>query len=330
MKVGLIHNRPLPEGEPNWESSLDVMAQVEAIGAALSELGRPCAAIPFDRDLAAFVNRLRREEIAVAFNLCESVDDDPLLIGHPAAVLELLGLPFTGSPAAALTLSTDKVLVKRAMQATGIPTPGFFLYEGTPFTLPKDLRFPLLMKPRFQDASIGIDQESILREAAGSEARLADHFARFGPLVVEEYLTGREFNISLIGSPEPRVLPLAEIDFSTFPADRFPIVGYRAKWDEDSPEYHTTNRVFPTDLSMELRQELQRIARDCFHLCGLRDYGRVDLRLDGHGRPQVLEVNANPCLSPDAGFPAAVAQDGLDYPGMVAELLSLALKRKEG
>ncbi|HSH12495.1 MAG TPA: hypothetical protein VLA15_02060 [Desulfurivibrionaceae bacterium] len=327
MTIGIIHNQPIPKGEANWESSLDVMVQVEAISAALAELGQPHAAIPFDRDLVTFVTRLRQAEIDLVFNLCESVDDDRLLIGHPAAVLELLGLPFTGSPAMALTVSTDKVLVKRAMQATGIPTPGFFLYEGGTVNLPSDLAFPLLMKPRWQDASIGIDQESLLHSPVGIEAALAGHFQSFGPLVVEEYLAGREFNVSLLGYPDPRVLPLAEIDFTGFPADLCRIVGYRAKWDEASPEYRSTNRVFP-ELPPDLAGELRRVAAACFHLFDLRDYGRVDLRLDGRGRAQVLELNANPCLSPDAGFPAAAAAGGLGYTALVNELLTLASKRK--
>jgi D-alanine-D-alanine ligase len=183
------------------------------------------------------------------------------------------------------------------------------------------------MKPRWQDASIGIDQESLLRSPASLAAALAAHYASFGPLVVEEYLAGREFNVALLGYPAPRVLPLAEIDFSGFPADLFRIVGYRAKWDEDSPEYRATNRVFPA-LPAPLAAELRRVAAECFHLFDLRDYGRVDLRLDGQGRVQVLEINANPCLSPDAGFPAAAAASGLDYTAMVAELLTLVTKRR--
>jgi len=327
MKIGIIHNRPIPQGEPNWESSLDVLVQVEAIASALSELGQPFSAIPFDRDLVAFVTRLHQEEIVAAFNLCESVDEDPLLIGHPAAVMELLGLPFTGSSAMALTVTTDKALVKRVMQASGIPTPAFFLYEGGPVALPPGLVFPLLMKPRWQDASIGIDQESLLLSPTGIEPRLAEYFVRFGPLVVEEYLEGREFNVSLLGHPQPQVLPLAEIDYTGYPADLFRIVGYRAKWNEESPEYHTTNRLFP-DLPTALASELRQVAATCFQLFDLRDYGRVDMRLDGQGRVQVLELNANPCLSPDAGFPAAVAKSGLDYTGMINTLLSQVLMRK--
>ena len=327
MKIGLIHNQPIPKGEPNWESSADVMVQVEAIGEALTGLGHPWTAIPFTRDLAGFTTRLREEKVAVAFNLCESVDDDPLLIGHPAAVMELLGLPFTGSSSQALALSTDKLLLKQILQAAGLRTPGYFYYEGAELRQVPKLSFPLLMKPRWQDASIGIDQESIVRGAKELQPALSSWYRNYGPLLVEEYLEGREFNISLLGHPAPRIMPLAEIDFTGFPADLFQIVGYRAKWDESSAEYRTTNRVFPDDLPESLARAMRRLARDCFQIFGLRDYARVDIRLDPLGRPHVLEVNANPCLSPDAGFAAAVARSGINYNAMVAELLRMVTTR---
>jgi D-alanine-D-alanine ligase len=228
-----------------------------------------------------------------------------------------------------LTISTDKVLVKRVMQATEICSPGYFIYEGGEINHPPGLTYPLLMKPRWQDASIGIDQESMIRSLEELRQKLTCWHARFGSLLVEEYLEGREFNVSLMGYPDPRVMPLAEIDFSGFPADLYRIVGYRAKWDESSVEYHTTQRTFPDDLPASLAGSMRRVARECFRVFGLRDYARVDLRLDARGRIHVLEVNANPCLSPDAGFAAAVAKSGLNYTGMVRELVQMLALRAQ-
>lgn len=327
MRIGVIHNQPIPEGEPNWESSVDVMVQVEAITAALTELGHKPVTIPFTRDLVSFIKCLQQEKPAFVFNLCESVDEDPHLIGHPAAVLELLNLPFTGSSSVALTVSTDKLLVKRLLVAAGIRTTPFFYFENGDVPKPLELKFPLIMKPRWQDASIGIDQESIILNGKGLKKTLGDYFRRFGPLLVEEYIEGREFNVSLLGDPVARIMPLAEIDFSDFPPNLFKIVGYRAKWDEESAEYRSTRRVFPDDLSPDLARTIRRVARDCFKLFGLRDYGRVDLRVDYRGRVNVLEVNANPCLSPDAGFTAAVTRADLDYRGMVGELVDQVSRR---
>ncbi len=329
MKIAVIHNQPIPKGEPNWESSLDVMVQVDAVTAALSELGHAPVAIPFTRDLPGFVARLRQEETEAVFNLCESVDEDPLLIGHPAAVLELLDLPFTGSSSMALTVSTDKLLVKRLMAAAGIRTAAFFGFDGGEAPRRMALKFPLIMKPRWQDAGIGIEQESIILGAKGLAETLHDYYRRFGPLLVEEYIEGREFNVSLLGDPLARIMPLAEIDFSGLPPGLFRIVGYRAKWDEESDEYRFSRRVFPDDLPLDLARSIRRTARECFTIFGLRDYGRVDLRVDYRGRVNVLEVNANPCLSPDAGFTAAAARADLDYRKMVGELVGQVSRRIE-
>ena len=327
LKVGLIHNEPIPKGQPNWKSSADVMAQVEAIEVSLRELGQPHVRIPFTRDLGAFVATVRKEGIAAAFNLCESVDEDPLLGGHPAAVLELLGIPFTGSSAMALLLSTDKLTVKRLLTASGLRTPPFFIYEGSEVLRPAGLTFPVILKPRFQDASIGIEQESVVENSGDLLARLEDLYAWYGSILVEEYVAGREFNVSLFGYPQPRVMPLAEIDFSAFPADLHRIVSYKAKWDEESFEYNHTPRFFPDNLPESLQLAMRCMAQDCFALFGLRDYARVDMRLDDQGRLAILEINANPCLSPDAGFPAAVAESAMSYTEMVGEFIRLVSLR---
>ncbi len=327
LTVGIIHNEPIPKGDPNWESSADVLAQVEAIEAALAELEQPRVRIPFTRDLSRFVSQVQAARIDIAFNLCESVDEDPLLIGHPAAVLELLGIPFTGSSAMALLLSTDKLTVKRLLSASGLRTPPFFLYEGAEVLRPAGLHFPVILKPRFQDASIGIEQESVVENSIDLLPRLEELYGRYGAILVEEYVAGREFNVSLFGYPQPRVMPLAEIDFSEFPADLHRIVSYKAKWDEDSFEYHHTQRIFPDTLPESLQHTMRHMAQECFGLFGLRDYARVDLRLDAQGRLAILEINANPCLSPDAGFPAAVAHSGMGYTEMIGEFLRLVSLR---
>ena len=327
LKIGIIHNEPIPKGEPNWEASADVLAQVEAIEAALNELGQPHVRIPFTRDLGRFVSLAEAAGIAMAFNLCESVDEDPLLIGHPAAVLELLGIPFTGSSAMALLLSTDKLTVKRLLAASGLRTPPFFLYEGGEVLRPAGLNFPVILKPRFQDASIGIEQESVVENSAELLPRLEDLYARYGAILVEEYIVGREFNVSLFGYPKAQIMPLAEIDFSGFPTELHRIVSYKAKWDEESFEYHHTRRIFPDNLPEPLQQTMRHMAQDCFTLFGLRDYARVDLRLDQQGRLAILEINANPCISPDAGFPAAVGESAMTYTEMVKEFLRLVALR---
>lgn len=326
MVIGLVHNRPVDAEDTNHQSSNDVIVQVEAIEKALDTLGQRSVRLPFSRDLGDVLRALETSRVEAVFNLCESVDDNPHLIAHPAAVFELLDIPFTGSSAATLLTTTDKYLVKRLLQADGIITPAFFLYSGQKQFDVSGLRFPLIVKPQFQDASIGIDQESVVVDGARLPDVLEEMYDLYGPLLVEEYIEGREFNISLFGSPEAEVMPVAEIDFTGYPDELFRIVGYRAKWDAGSVEYSCSNRMFP-NLSEDLLGQLVPTARRCYALFGLRDYGRVDFRMGPDNAAYVLEINANPCLSPDSGFVAAVGRSGLDYTGMVGRFQDFLSRR---
>ncbi len=329
MRIGIVYNEPAREGDPNWESSVDVMVQVKAVAASLQELGHDPVQLPFVRDPASFAAKIRREAVVSAFNLCESVDDNPHLAGHPAAVMELLDLPFTGSSSTALMLTTNKLLAKRIMQGAGIRTPQALLYQGEKNIQSTGFRFPVILKPQFEDASIGIDQDSVVMDSDRLLPALHRLHRLHGPILVEEYIPGREFNISLFGFPSPDVMPLAEIDFSSFPDTLHRIVGYRAKWDPESFEYRETRRIFPDSLPWHFASQMASVALECFHLFGLRDYGRVDLRLDDDNTINVLEINANPCLSPDAGFPAAVTENEISYTQMIGKLLHFVATRDQ-
>lgn len=329
MVIGIVHNVPASSGNAFSESSLDVLTQVEAIEGSLEELGYRSVRIPFTRDVDGFIRSLGDQHVSMVLNLCETVDEDPRFSAHPAALLELLGIPFSGSPSNALVLTTDKLITKRLLQACGILTPDYAVLEaGESFSSCK-LRYPVLVKPRFEDASIGIDQESIFENEAQLKKGIGEFSDRFGALLIEEYIDGREFNVSLLGYPSATLLPVAEIDFSGFPGDLYPIVGYRAKWDKTSIEYHCTPRVFPQDLHSSLPASIQETAARCFDIFMLRDYARIDARVDSGGSIYVLEVNANPCLSPDAGFAAAAERAGMNYTSMVGSVVSCVIQRSE-
>ena len=325
--IGIVYNPPLPAGETFAESSLDVLTQVKAIEAALSELKHTAVRIPFSRDLASFSRDLKDSGAEMVFNLCETVDEDACLASHPAAVLELLDIPFSGSPSKSLMLSTDKILTKRLLKATGIATPNYAVYQPPEPLSAAGLSFPVIIKPRFEDASIGISQESIAVDEAALVKKCIKLSKRFGTLLIEEYVAGREFNMSLIGFPAAKVLPLAEIEFSQYPAGLYPILDYCAKWDQTSFEYHHTVRNFPNNLSLMLQRKLEMTAHVCFRALMLRDYGRVDVRIDSRKNIYVLEINANPCLSPDAGFAAAAEKSGLTYTQMVERLVAFLSRR---
>jgi D-alanine-D-alanine ligase len=327
MLIGIVHNRPVPAEEDFGTASQDVLTQVAAVEAALDRLGHQTVRLVFDGDPGSLLLSLRALRVGAVFNLCETVNEDPRLAGHPAALFELLNLPFSGSSAMGLMLSTDKVISKHLLKAAGIRTPDFAVYEGETTIGPVDLRFPVIVKPRYQDASIGIDQESIFADPGELSSKILEIFNRFGPLLIEEFVDGREFNLSLLGDARPEVLPLAEIDFSHLPDGLHRIVGYRAKWDPETVEYRGTPRTFLHDVPWGLTAEMTGAAQACFHLLSLRDYVRIDIRLDRRGLPYILEVNANPCLSPDAGFAAAAQAAGLSYTDLIGRILGFVLRR---
>jgi len=320
-RIGLVHNVPRSSSYAFSEASSDVIVQVDSIEETLRSLGYSSRRIPFTRELDLFLAELREDPVDMVFNLCETVDEDPMFSGHAAAVLELLGIPFTGSSSLAINYTMDKVMTKRILKACGIRTPKYLIYDGFPHFNAGYLTFPVIVKPRFEDASIGIDQESVFGSEVALKKDLGSFYERFGSLLVEEYIGGREFNVSLFGYPAANVMPIAEIDFSAFPGDIHRIVGYRAKWDESSPEYHNAVRRFPRDIPAPLHQSLEKIARECFHIFMLRDYVRVDIRTDRRNNPYVLEINANPCISPDAGFVASLEHAGVNYTEMVRRFL---------
>jgi D-alanine-D-alanine ligase len=327
LNIGIIYNEPASSGYAFPEASMDILVQVEAVEEALAELGYRSVRIPFTMDVNGAVQRIKEEDISMAFNLCETVDEDPSYSGHPAALLELLQIPFSGSPSMALMLTTDKFMTNRLLAANGIGTPNCAAFDATRPLSTAHLNFPVIVKPRLEDASIGIEQESVFADEGELREQVGGLYRRFGPLVIEEYVYGREFNISLLGYPFPTILPPAEISFSDFPDTLYPILGYRAKWDEHSFEYHNTPRSFPQDLTTLMLRTVGETALGCFRLLMLRDYGRIDMRIDESGRIYVLEANANPCLSPDAGFAAAAQEAGISYSRMVDRMVRFMAQR---
>jgi len=255
------------------------------------------------------------------FNLVESLGGDGRLLHLAPALLESIRQPFTGCGSDAMLLSTHKTLAKRWMRANGIATPPYF-GQGV---LPPDAGGTWIVKSLCEHASFGMDDGCVVEGAARAARRLEQsRQAHGGDWFAEQFVDGREFNVALLESGgQPIVLPMAEMRFVDYPPGKPRIVGYAAKWDATAPEYHATERVFP-DLAVEERAALERVVIDCWRIFGLRGYARVDIRMDAAGVPWVLEVNANPCLSPDAGFAAAAGRAGLDPKRVIENLLAAA------
>jgi len=298
----------------------DVLVEAKHITNTLDALGYASAVEPVGLDLEVLDAALERHRPQAVFNLVESLGGRAELIAAVPALLEGRGVPFTGNSADAQHLSSNKLLAKRVLAAAGIPAPP--LFDGTGAS---DARW--IIKSVWEHASFGLDDDSIAatpRVGALLARRAAEHGGRW---FAEAYVPGREFNVALLaGDSGVAALPPAEIRFDGYPRGKPRIVGYAAKWHGASVEYLSTPRSF--DVEAALARRLTELALACWHAFDLAGYARVDFRLADDGTLYVLEVNANPCLSPDAGFAAALAEAGMQFSGAVAALVADALRRR--
>ncbi len=323
MKVAVLHDFVPQEGAT--PDQRDVLVQADAVSAALRELGHEPFPLSATLDLSALRRRLKETAPSLVFNLVESVEGEGSLIYLAPALLDTLRLPYTGAGTEAVFVTTNKLATKRALLGASIPTPTGFSRKALkePETFPSGA---FILKSVWEHASIGLDEESVLT-ADSAEKLLAILEKREMALGVtcfaEAYIEGREFNLSLLASETgPQVLPPAEIRFEGFPENKRRIVVYRAKWEEDSFEYIHTVRSFEfPDSDRPLLRSLSELAMRCWEIFDLRGYARVDFRVDEEGSPWVLEVNVNPCLSPDAGFAAASREAGLAFTEVVRRIV---------
>ncbi len=297
----------------------DALVEVEVVQRTLAGLGFTPVPMPLGLNLAEARARLVAAKPAFVFNLVESVAGQGRLIALGPTLLEALGLSYTGASANAVWLTSQKTLAKRLMAGAGIATPPWVEAGRTP-----EFPGPYIVKSVWEHASIGIDGDSIMVEARRLPALLRRRQRQFGgEWFVERFIDGREFNLSLLaGADAVEVLPPAEMRFVDYPAGKPRIVDYAAKWHVGSFEYVNTVRRFDfPEADRALLDLVAGAARACWELFGLAGYARVDIRVDELGTPWVLEVNINPCLSPDAGFLAAAARAGLGLPAVIERIL---------
>jgi len=259
----------------------------------------------------------------VIFNLGEGVQGRLFEEARIAWALEAMGYRLTGSHGPALARSIHKAHAKRLFERQGIATPPWRLYREV--TEVEDvLGFPVIVKPVAEDGSLGIGPEAVVHDCAALRERVERVITYYRQAaLVERFVAGREFNVSLWGEP-PEPLPLAEIDFHDFADPLEQIVSFAAKWDASSFEYHHTPVLCPADVSPPLAQRIREMALAAWQVIGCRGYARVDMRVNAEEQPYVIEVNCNPDLSPEAGFFQAVRSTGLSYEEMVWRIVEMA------
>ncbi|HSV97165.1 MAG TPA: D-alanine--D-alanine ligase [Spirochaetota bacterium] len=322
MRKAVILRAEISPGAPPDEH--DTLIQAGSVSAALANLGYDPIPVEFGLNMHEVRTRIAEICPEFIFNLVEAVDGQDRLIHLAPALLDVTGLPYTGSSTEAIFLTSHKVLAKRLMRAQGLPTPSYVTIEEDGETLFHPGAY--IIKSIRDHASAGITDDSVVH--AENHSELLAHMKRRAPshgsgCFAEAYIDGREFNLSVLAGPDgPVVLPPAEIVFRNYPPEKPKIVDYRAKWQEDSFEYVNTPRTFdfpPEDRT--LLAKLDTMALDCFRFFHMRGYARVDFRVDPDGTPWILEVNANPCLTPDGGFTAAALAAGLSYDAMIGRII---------
>jgi len=302
---------------------LDALVQVREVCGALEELGHETGVLATGLDLATTLAAIGERQPDCIFNLVESLAGNGRLVHIVPAVLEAAALRFTGSGADAFMLSSHKLVAKEWLRNHGLFTPDWF----GPGAAARRGDTHWIVKSVWEHASFGLDDGCVVAGAKAAEARMRQAAGEYGgDWFAERYIDGREFNVAVLEiDGRPKVLPIAEMTFVGFPEGKPRIVGYAAKWDETAPEYRGTLRDFGTPTESD-RRTLTAAALDCWRAFGLAGYARVDFRMDGKGVPWVLEVNANPCLSADAGFVAAAAEAGISQTGIIEAVLAAALK----
>ena len=296
-----------------------ILGTVEAVEDILADDGATVVRIPVNPD-GRWIERVRRGKFDLAFNLCEGIDGVAALEPAVIAVLELFGVPYTGSSSATTSLALRKHVVNSLLERAGLPVPAWRLSK--PDTGIDTIAFPAICKPAAEDASIGIEQRSVVRSGRALAARLREMHERWDEILVQQFVDGREVNVGILGN---EVLPVAEIDFGAMPKGMWRIVSYTSKWHVGSDEDLGAAPRCPADLSEELTAECQRIALAAWRAIGGSGYGRVDMRIDGSGQPWILEVNANPDIAPDAGLARMARTIGIEYPQMIRTVCNEAL-----
>lgn len=314
LKVALL----LPPPEPAAAADrADTFVQAAEIGACLDRLGHRATSVVFRPDRQATAAALGRLRPDVVVNLVEDLPEGPDQLHLATALLDRLGLRYTGTPTAGLAGLGDKRTVKARLRAARLPTPAG----------PEAGAGPFIVKSAIEHASIGLDATSVVADAAQAAALVAAREAQYGgPWFAERYIEGREFNVGLLGgAAEPRVLPVAEILFLAH-AGRPRIVGYEEKWAASSAAYAATPRAFPrAPRDGPLLDRLAALSRAVWELFGLRGCARIDFRVAGDGAPYIVDINANPCLAREAGLCAAAGEIGLSQTDIVRILIEIAL-----
>ncbi len=299
----------------------------EEVHAALKKLGHE----PFYHVLdgtPSTLHAIADQRADLYFNLTESYAGDDTKEMNVAAYLELLGRRFTGTGSHGLYLAQDKALAKKIFAFHGIRTPYFMTGFRGRLDWAHDIHFPVIVKPALEDGSIGIRFSAVVGSLKELMERIDEVHAQFdAPVLIEEYIDGREIYVGVLGNRNPEALEIVELDLSQLPKGTPRIAGTEVKWEEGTAIYRNSQPFFPDDLDADVEQRLKETACAAYQALKLRDYGRIDIRLDADGNAHVIEVNPNPWLLSTAEFAKAAKKTGHQHCQLIGEIVELAMSR---
>ena len=298
-----------------------ILGTVEAIERSLVAEGNTIGYIPVFHD-GKWIEKLRRGKFDLAFNMCEGIDGIAHLESSVISVLELFKIPFTGATSYTASICLRKHVINGMLDRAGLPIPKFAaIHRGEPLV---SVGFPAIVKPAAEDASLGVEQRSVVRNMRQLKERVEAMLEVWDEVLVQRYIDGREVNVGILGDT---VLPIAEIDFGKMPAGRWRIVTYSSKWVTGSTDDVGGKPRCPARLPAKVAAQVRSVALRAWKLAGGCGYGRVDMRIDDQGRPWILEVNANPDIAPDAGLARMAGVAGIEYAALIRGICELALAR---
>lgn len=327
MKAVVLHQADPERGRTNALVRNAIETERELVR-ALRSSGAECASVCLDGQMQ-FVGRLQAERPDIVVNVCDlGFELDPTLEPHVAAILDTMRVPYTGSNYLTLALTNDKLRCKQALALEAIATPAAVAVRSGSRVRGAGIPLPVICKPLSSHNSVDIDFASVLYDASAVERRLEEIERGTKDFLLEQYIDGREIIGAFLGNGDDLlVLPFEEIVFGPYFDDKPAILTYDSKWADDSPAAIESKVVIPAALSLEQEAALRDAVVRVVRAFGIRDYGRVDFRLDKAGRSYVIDVNANPDLGPSAGLAKMALADGLDYAGLVNAVVMAAQRR---
>lgn len=325
----LVDNTTIDNQDPDFKESHPDGATEYSVINALRELNYQVSILGIDNTIDPLVKHLSEQPPNLVFNMTESFRSERKFDGNLAALIELMGIPFTGTGSAGLMLCRDKALCKNVLRAQEITVPRFFtVAPGDTIHLPKELWFPMVVKPLYEDGSDGISKGSLVKDMDELTERI--HFIHHHfhePAIIEEYIEGRELYVGMLGNARMQMLPIRELHFGTADVHDAPVLAtYKVKWDTNYQKRWHINYGF-SDLDEDIISRLREICCQVYRLLQIEDYGRIDIRLTDDNQIVILEANPNPAIGPTDDVAMAAQRAGIEFPGLIDKIVHLALKR---